>query len=210
MFWERNHFGSPWDLFSLFRLTHGLGGKGGQYPDPQERGPGGWLARQWDMPMFPMQITDRHYGIHSPESKFSDKGNKSLCNVTERQTPFFISPRISHWSNNISTPCMQKENVQEKQSVRDVMSTNRTTDKVETLLPHPSPSPLLVLPVALYFSASTLNNSCEVFSLYPLPSALRFQAKGTQHEKYFTEQNGVLEKVLWGSSKPQNHLWTMF
>lgn len=86
------------------------------------------------------------------------------------------------------------------------MSPNRTTDKMETPLPHPSPSPLLALPVALYFSANTLNNSCGVFSLFPLPSALRFQAKRTQHAKYFTEQNGVLEKELWGSPKPQNHL----
>lgn len=89
------------------------------------------------------------------------------------------------------------------------MSPNTTTDKVETLLPHTSPSPLLVLPAALYFSVNTLNNSCGVFTLYPLPSALRFQAKGTQQDRYFMEQNGVLGKVLWGSPKPPNHLWIM-
>lgn len=114
MFWERNHFGSPWGLFSLFRLTHVLLGRQGRTVPWSTAERPRWLASQAvGHAMFPVQITDRHDGIHSPESKFADKGNKSLCNVTERQTPFFISPCISHWSNNISTRCMQKENVEE-------------------------------------------------------------------------------------------------
>lgn len=51
-------------------------------------------AVELDLP--PVQEMDKHSGIHSLESRSSDKGNSSLNTVRRRKTPFFISPWISH------------------------------------------------------------------------------------------------------------------
>ena len=151
-----HRFGSSWGfLSSLFGLTHRWPGRKGRIAHSSAGEGPTWL--EVELVRLPVRMINRHYGICSSEYRFSDKRNRSLYTVTERQTPFFISPCISHcWQslNNISTPYIREENVQWRVPMRDEMSLNITSDKVETLLLYSSPSPLLfflVLPVASYF-----------------------------------------------------------